>query len=63
LFVCDWAAPRIQLFKAMNGAFVKSYGSKGSDDGQFYCPIGICVSPSGKIIISEYNNNRVQIFE
>jgi tripartite motif-containing protein 2/3/tripartite motif-containing protein 71 len=27
LFVCDWGNHRIQLFNAMNGQFVKSYGS------------------------------------
>jgi tripartite motif-containing protein 71 len=63
LFVCDGENYRIQLFNAMNGAFVKSYGSYGSDDGQFKYPSGICISPFGKIIVSESDNNRVQIFE
>jgi DNA-binding beta-propeller fold protein YncE len=63
LFVCDDNNNRIQLFNAMNGEFVKSYGSKGSNDGQFNGLSGICISPSGQIIVSEIDNNRVQIFE
>jgi DNA-binding beta-propeller fold protein YncE len=63
LFVCDGENHHIQLFNAMNGQFVKSYGSEGSGDGQFNHPYGICVSASGKIIVSERGNDRVQIFE
>jgi DNA-binding beta-propeller fold protein YncE len=47
----------------MNGKFVKSYGSNGSNDGQFDRPVGICISPFGQIIVSEIENNRVQIFQ
>jgi DNA-binding beta-propeller fold protein YncE len=46
----------------MNGAFVKTYGSNGTDNGQFCNPSGICISPSGQIIIAQWNN-RIQIFE
>jgi DNA-binding beta-propeller fold protein YncE len=53
-FVCVCYNHRIQLLNAMNGEFVKSYGS---DDGQFKCPFGICISASGKIIVSECDNN------
>ncbi len=51
----------------MNGQFVKSYGSKGSDDAQFSYPSGICISASGQIIVSEPyfsgDQHRAQIFE
>jgi tripartite motif-containing protein 71 len=63
LLVCDSCNCAIQVFNAMNGAFMKSYGSKGSGDGQFECPSGICISPSGQIIVSESGNHRIQIFE
>jgi len=63
LFVCDDLNHRIQLFNAMNGEFFKSYGSKGSNDGLFDGLFGICFSPSGQVIVSERDNNRVQIFE
>jgi hypothetical protein len=46
----------------MNGAFFKSYASIGSGDSQFYCPSGICISPSDQIIVSEAEY-RVQIFK
>ncbi len=62
LFVCDCNNYLIQLFNARNGALVKSYGSKASDDRQYIYLTGICISPSSQIIVSEYDN-RVQIFE
>jgi DNA-binding beta-propeller fold protein YncE len=63
LLICDWAYHRIQVCNSSNGSFIKSYGSKGVKDGQFEFPEGICVSPSGQIIITEWENNRVQIFQ
>ncbi len=54
LFVCDCYNHHIQLLNAMNGEFVKSYGS---DHAQFECPFGICISASGKTIVSECDNN------
>jgi hypothetical protein len=53
----------------MNGDFIRSYGSFGSNDGQFNYPTGICISPPGQTIVSEANSDiydqqhRVQIFE
>jgi hypothetical protein len=63
LFFCDCNNDRIQLFNAMNGLFIKSYGSNNSGDSQFNDLYGICISPSGQIIVSEFGNRGVQIFE
>jgi tripartite motif-containing protein 71 len=63
LFVFYWSNTQIRLFNPMNDAFVKSYGSNGSDDRQFKYPIGICISPFGQMIVSEMGNKIVQIFE
>jgi DNA-binding beta-propeller fold protein YncE len=63
LLVCDCYNYRILVFNAMNGLLVKTYGSIGS--GEFNWPSGICISPSGKIIVSDIGDehNQVQVFE
>lgn len=63
LLVCDLYNHRIQIFNAMNGEFIKCCGSKGLSAEHFLAPCGICVSPSGLIIVSEAESRRVRIFE
>jgi DNA-binding beta-propeller fold protein YncE len=58
LFVCDEYNHRIQVFSQNNGTFIKSYGLGNLS---FNKPCGICLSPSGQIIISEAGEHRIQI--
>ena len=41
--------------------FESSFGSFGSAPGQFSDPRGVAVNSSGKIIVSESGNNRIQV--
>jgi DNA-binding beta-propeller fold protein YncE len=63
LLVCDRNNHRIQVFDSNNGEFIESYGTQGKGNGQFENPCGICFSPNGLLLISEYGNHRVQVFE
>lgn len=63
LLVCDWGYHRIHVLNALNGQFIKSYDSKGTKEGQLEYTEGICVSPSGQVLVTEWKSNRVQIFE
>lgn len=36
-----------------------SYGSMGSDSGQFHTPRGIAATPEGMVYVADMNNNRV----
>jgi hypothetical protein len=71
LFVFDKDNHRIQVFNAMNGAFMKCHKTKGSEDGEFKSPLAVYVSPSGQIIVSEAewllfgtgNQHRIQLFK
>ena len=48
----------------MVGAFVTSWGSAGSNDGQFLGLHDVTVDPEGKFVYSlELNNHRVQKFD
>ena len=43
------------------GKFLKTFGSRGSEQGQFKRPLGIVVD-SGVVYVSDYINDRVQLF-
>ena len=61
LLVCDSNNHRIVLLSP-DGDPLKSVGSKGKRALQFNEPVGIGVHPkSGKIYVTEFRNNRVQI--
>jgi len=50
-------------FNAVGTKPVFQFGSKGSGDGQFSHPYGVACNPRGDIIVAEYGNNRVQVFD
>ena len=58
LMVCDSRNDRIQVFE-LNGKF----GTNGSKLGEFNSPLSIAVLSNGRIVVSDYNYNRIQIFE
>lgn len=45
-----------------SGSFVSSFGKYGQKKGEFYEPRCITSCPNGLIYISDFTNNRVQIF-
>jgi len=53
-------APRWAI--ATNYSFVRSIGSYGSGNGQFYFPRGIIATSSGNIWVSDGNNERIEEF-
>lgn len=42
--------------------FLLSWGKEGSEPGEFYFPIGIAITPSDEILVTDHYNNRVQRF-
>ena len=45
------------------GELIKSFGSKGSQDGQFNRSYGVGVDGEGRIIVSDTFNHRIQVFD
>ena len=45
------------------GELIKSFGSKGSEDGQFKSPCGVDVDEEGRIIVCDTFNHRIQVFD
>jgi sugar lactone lactonase YvrE len=57
--VSDSTNNRIQQFSAANGSFIASFGSQGSDIGQFNTPKGLTYDSSGILYIADSGNNRI----
>ena len=51
----------VSLFSP-SGEELQSFGTHGSDQGQFKCPSGIAVDGNGNILVVDSNNNRIQKF-
>ncbi|MCL4365956.1 hypothetical protein M1437_01895, partial [Patescibacteria group bacterium] len=60
IFVADTGNNRIQVFSP-SGAFVRQWGSFGSDDGKFSMPSGIHFR-NGNVYVSDTGNRRIQMF-
>ena len=61
LYAVDAASSRIKIFE-VDGNFIKSFGSYGSEPGQLKDPSGIFVD-SNFIYVTDKENSRIQIFD
>ena len=52
----------IEQFNVHTGKKVKSFGRRGEKVGEFQTPMGVCMDSQGRIIISDFSNNRIQVF-
>ena len=62
LFVAEWSSHRVSVYSE-NGEFQYSFGSRGSQPGEFDRPVQICIDQDGLVYVSDRDNNRVQIFQ
>ncbi len=61
LYVCDQANYRVQSFAA-DLLYRRTFGSEGDEEGEFNFPENIAVDDAGTLYVSDYYNDRVQIF-
>jgi hypothetical protein len=61
LVVSDGWNHRIQVFRYIDGAHLRTIGCRGEGNGQLYRPWGIAFDGAGHIIVSESGNHRVQV--
>jgi hypothetical protein len=45
------------------GRFIKTWGSKGSGDGQFDMPNSVAVDAQGNVYVADLGNKRIQVFD
>lgn len=52
---------RVQILNS-DFSYFGTFGKKGKRDGQFSSPSGVSCDSSGKVYVSDYNKNDVQVF-
>ncbi len=62
LLVADWGNNRVCVFSADGDALLRTWGSRGSADGQFVYPTALALVGS-KLFVLDCNYPRVQVFE
>ena len=62
LMVCDTYNHRIQVFD-LSGKFVAKFGTTGSGMGEFDRPVSVALLSDDKIVVSDFGNSRIQIFD
>jgi len=55
-------SPKQRNYKEINEPKL-TFGSNGNGNSQFNNPFGVTINSKGNIIVSEYNNYRIQIFD
>ena len=65
IVVLDWSPQDSHRVIILNkeGKLIKSFGSKGSQNGQFDRPYGVDVDGEGRIIVVDTDNHRIQVFD
>ena len=46
-----------------DGEFQYSFGSRGSDLGEFECPVNICIGQDGLVYVGEHDRSCVLVFQ
>jgi DNA-binding beta-propeller fold protein YncE len=64
IFIADGEGPNTRVVKfSKNGKFIKWWGGKGTDPGQFNVPHSIALDSKGRVYVADRSNNRIQIFD
>jgi DNA-binding beta-propeller fold protein YncE len=63
IYVADgYGNSRVAKFDK-NGKFIKSWGSRGSENGQFNIAHGIAIDAQGNVYVADSGNKRIQVFD
>ncbi len=64
IYVADGLGTNARVVKFdKDGHFIKSWGTKGSDPGQFDSPHGIAIDGQGNVYVADAGNRRIQLFD
>jgi DNA-binding beta-propeller fold protein YncE len=64
IFIADGEGPNTRIVKfSKNGKFLKWWGGKGTDPGQFNVPHSIAIDSKGRVYVADRSNKRIQIFD
>ena len=62
VYVADWGNDCIAKYDS-SGGFVRSFGNRGSENGQFKNPSGVAVDKDGYIYVTDWGNERLEILD
>jgi DNA-binding beta-propeller fold protein YncE len=64
IFIADGEGVNTRVVKfSKDGTFIKWWGGKGTEPGQFNVPHSIAVDSQDRIYVADRSNNRIQIFD
>ena len=62
LFIVDRDIRDVFVYSE-DGEFQYSFGSRGSDPGEFECPVCICIGQDGLVYVGAYENGCILVFQ
>ena len=64
IFIADGEGPNTRVVKfSKDGKYIRWWGGKGTDPGQFNVPHSIAIDSKGRVYVADRSNNRIQIFD
>ena len=63
MFVSDAYANARVVKLDKTGRFIKTWGSRGSENGQFDMPMSVAADAQGNVYVADLGNKRIQIFD
>jgi DNA-binding beta-propeller fold protein YncE len=64
IFIADGEGPNTRVVKfSKDGKFIKWWGGKGTEPGQFDMPHSIAIDSKDRVYVADRSNNRIQIFD
>ena len=62
VFITDIGLHALLQFGRKSYELISRTGTKGSEDGQFNYPLGLCIDYNGEVLVADSDNNRVSVF-
>ncbi|XP_033119027.1 tripartite motif-containing protein 2-like [Anneissia japonica] len=63
LYVADFKAHCVFKFNVDDGRLLEKIGSKGKKEGRMNKPCDVTLTKEGNVIVAEFGNNRIQMFD
>ena len=52
---------KIKHLNIQTGTILKMFGKRGTGQGEFKCPIDVCLDNNGRIVLTVFGNNRIHL--